>query len=583
MPLQPHRGPALAALAASLLLLATTFACSDTPTQPRLLSPTVPTAQAPNAVTINPASFTVTLGTEGSTTGRFPATGGSIPNGPYYERRTLVELSLGSDMVTATRYDDPTRSESWGPNGVLRTGSTTCKSGVLISWNSSAGEMNGPGDACKQAGAPRRLVFYGDKQASLTRDSYDMGTCGSPAQPCYKYSGQHTVTLTPVKATLSLTASPGTGIIGDSVTFTLLVTPDTVDGKSVPFSITAQRWVPDAGTGTTTACGFRQLATRGTCVKRIMESGRMEVDAFVNGTPVTVSEHVTVTTPKLALSCTPKLVLRGGNIVCTAATVPVDPAFRVTGWRFDASGPTLPPVVRSDANTTSTTWSGIVGAGGTVTVSAIVNERDTSATASFEIEPRPWPASPMQLPGIPTDGGSGPLSLTPINGEMEFGRHSLVGPSTFIEALGTGPNAGYRWLAEQPQWPRSIAYINAALDGQGDWAAMQTGTYNGSSVSPSGLPYCTSSAFAPLRTEAQRHEGLTGASNSHHGIWQAALSTGALDSTIERIVAAGPVAEQASDSIAAWANRINVNEHVPFDVAEYQLITTWSGNCAFVY
>ncbi|HET7456428.1 MAG TPA: hypothetical protein VFJ74_02170, partial [Gemmatimonadaceae bacterium] len=96
----------------------------------------------------------------------------------------------------------------------------------------------------------------------------------NPGSKCWDYARATpvtTVTVTPVSTTLSVTADRATVLAGDTVTFTLAVTPGNVEGFAIPFTVTSNQWVTDAG-ARTNACG---IAGAGTCRKVITESGRL--------------------------------------------------------------------------------------------------------------------------------------------------------------------------------------------------------------------------------------------------------------------------------------------------------------------
>ena len=115
--------------------------------------------------------------------------------------------------------------------------------------------------------------------------------CGPNGQPpCWTYTGSHSVTVTPVPASLRVKASRYvTTPAAPSVTFTAQVSPTQVGGRSVPFSVQSWTWVPDTGSGSGPACGTANI-----CTFSPSSSGTMRVDAIVNGAAQNKSVHIRV-------------------------------------------------------------------------------------------------------------------------------------------------------------------------------------------------------------------------------------------------------------------------------------------------
>lgn len=111
---------------------------------------------------------------------------------------------------------------------------------------------------------------------------------GAGKPPCYTYTGSFSVTVTPVAAELTFSASryvvyPGKA----SVTFTAGRTPASFGRFSVPFTIQSWTWTPDGGSATTPC-----LASTNPCTYAPASSGTMQVTALVNGVTETKSVHV---------------------------------------------------------------------------------------------------------------------------------------------------------------------------------------------------------------------------------------------------------------------------------------------------
>lgn len=97
----------------------------------------------------------------------------------------------------------------------------------------------------------------------------------------------------------------------------------------------------------------------------------------------------------------------------------------------------------------------------------------------------------------------------------------------------------------------------------------------------------TKDAFALLKPEVERHEGLTGASNSHYGIWQDSLRTSHVPEKWEALVGVSASAVKQrldhaykdftkSPSMTAAQHALDVQD-------DMGAIRRWSGNCEFIY
>lgn len=138
---------------------------------------------------------------------------------------------------------------------------------------------------CLATASPQLGIFRGTVTYTRFPADHDCFQGYDPSA-CWTYTSDASVTVTPVQATMTLSASPSIINPGDTVTFTLSLSPTQQGGFSVPFTVTANRWVPDSGADSTARCHF---TGPGTCRAAIAKSGRVEVDAIVNGKTLTVS------------------------------------------------------------------------------------------------------------------------------------------------------------------------------------------------------------------------------------------------------------------------------------------------------
>ncbi|MDQ6830946.1 MAG: hypothetical protein M3081_18940 [Gemmatimonadota bacterium] len=282
-------------------------------------------------------------------------------------------------------------------------------------------------------------------------------------------------------------------------------------------------------------------------------------------------------------------VERGGVLSCVVA----DPSFGPFQWSFSPSVGTVPAVTRPD--TPDKTWTGPMAASGTITVAGWSQVGDVglkpreTATATIAVTARAWASQPLQFPSLPSNGGQGKLSPMALwNGTdwvMTYGLFEFVVPKSISGGtINGGPNDGYVFVLQNFQIPQPVVYINSALSAGSAFASNQTGSFNGNTVDPATkLPYCTTAALPLLRAQTERHEGLTGAANSHYGIWAANMKSATMSADIEKLVfpTGTAVVTAAFGVFNAWVATVKPQQ-AAFDAAEYPLIPVWSGGCQLV-
>ena len=94
-------------------------------------------------------------------------------------------------------------------------------------------------------------------------------------------------------------------------------------------------------------------------------------------------------------------------------------------------------------------------------------------------------------------------------------------------------------------------------------------------------------AFAPLRRETERHEGIGGAQNSHYGIAARELARTTVLRDIEQVVLQGATTQKVGvKAYAAWDRWKDSVLAVPqkaFDDDERPQVPKWLGDCEFDY
>jgi hypothetical protein len=297
------------------------------------------------------------------------------------------------------------------------------------------------------------------------------------------------------------------------------------------------------------------------------------------------------------VSCTPATPVRGEQVDCSTT------GFAVVGtWTFTPTNPAL-PIVTDVSNSAGAHWVGGLVADGKVTLDGWIKASDypdptkkqPAGQVGVAVTARPWSRSLLQLPGIPTFGGAGTLQPAPEQDStgwtMTWGLYQPGGLDLSTKSVSTpngGPNKGYKTLVDLPKLKRTTVFLNPALDGVGAWAARQTGRYRGLTIHPQlHIPFCTMAAFATLKPEAARHEGLTGAPDSHYGIWQTEFAQSQLPARWEALVATSDaeLVGAVRDSYDTFIN--SPAEQVPQKALDTRddisAIRRWSGNCEFIY
>lgn len=257
---------------------------------------------------------------------------------------------------------------------------------------------------------------------------------------------------------------------------------------------------------------------------------------------VVLSVKVEAVTTKL--ECLPASVQRGDNVRCTL-TAPE--AYRVlargtrgTGFNISEAPGT------SHAAGETYVWEGPAVADSRVTVTIESAGKSQPYSASFKITSRPWPvpgfSQVIKVTGLTPPMQRYPTSTTPIGGARPE-HDPNVWPSLPLTRPTQGPNTGLGFLTSPlPNFPWKV-YMHPGLyptppglqPGQpgyqpwNQWHDDQNGQGSGT---------CTAAVFAALVSEVERHEGVTGAPNSHYGVALKAYADLKLQERIERLYTA---------------------------------------------
>jgi hypothetical protein len=390
---------------------------------------------------------------------------------------------------------------------------------------------------------------------------------GANPIPAFFLDGSYTVTTEAIPNPLSLTeGAPGTGgtrqySLATMYGLQFMNPTDPYYFAYYPTPFVSWRFIPGSNVSDTPSgeagVNVSACANMVTCSYTPAGPGRMEASAYVEGREVKVrsvpapidpcagtaasgvSLDCAETPPSLTVTCTPTPVERGGTVRCTGI---VAPAAQMTVIRLTARGAGFsntetPNTVVAAGD--SAVWSGTAVAASQVRFVAQVAQPGGTTTiqgnGTFAVSARTW--APYQLTTAPpsTTTLQPGMQPYPSNGVLgSFSPHGLNPYVAPIDSVASGPNAGLMYYTERPPYISSGASVamHPALYPPATHPATQQ-WYNDQNGSPSGT--CTQAEVPLLRAEAERHEGLTQAANSHYGVANQAFLTHRPDRTLEAL------------------------------------------------
>jgi hypothetical protein len=347
-----------ALLGPALALVWFVSACTDTelPVQPKTIGPARFGIVPPNLVA---AAFPIGSYLSPSNTMGLPT----------YSDSTIVEVRL-TGSIRVTSAPNTNVQPYTGPldgSGIFVYGAWyACYANVSFSWPAS--QRSGPSPCYGPPDSTRISSVWADTilasgQGTVTRGQgvpQWTGDCNNTQ--CHTYSGgPQYVSVTPLIATLGLTAYPDSIMAGSKVVFYPGVTPLSMKNITVPLKILSWQWAADGGgSGQTVACA----QPVNPCIVSVMEAGTMQLTALVNGAELSHSASVLIR--PLAAPCPAPVLRNHPNITDDYYTVnpPIhnDPH---TGRDFaeDQGTPFYAPrsgIVREVVNRSSTGWRVIV-------------------------------------------------------------------------------------------------------------------------------------------------------------------------------------------------------------------------------
>ncbi|MDP3909387.1 MAG: hypothetical protein Q8Q14_03265 [Gemmatimonadales bacterium] len=323
--------------------------------------------------------------------------------------------------------------------------------------------------------------------------------------------------------------------------------------------------------GSVTACDDIE-----SCAVPIPRGGTVVLAATVDGVALSASQHVdagSTTAARLRLECT-ESVTRGQVATCAASVDPPATPFPITAWSFTPSSGSIGEIVRP-GDVASTTWSGMMAAGGTLQVSATIAGATQNASATIQVEPRS-PAA-LAVAFVISRNDPGELPARPTS-EHDFGQTGFllqVNANT-IEYITDGPNTGLSFFNAVPVTVEITVSVNTvALAVGSDFWQLQDPFARPPTI---GIGACNRSDVTRIIPLVEAHEGTARNSpNSHVKEYMDAFEPEAR-AFFEPIVAAelaGPL-----DDLTRISNRATA---VSKQRVDNSLANPFRLNCRFKY
>jgi hypothetical protein len=206
------------------------------------------------------------------------------------------------------------------------------------------------------------------------------------------------------KLPAEVTFTPGDVIVapGDTIDYSISISPTEYDGVPMPFKITDYwRFQPDSGALQTVCLPYAS------CKFVATKSGRMLVSLHAQGDSIRYEGKVTVESPvelELSMTCTPSPVVRTDNVSCNATWTPntVTPGEILFEWTFKSDSVRVfpaanaqafdPPPQVDSAGQGMSSWSGPAVLGGQVSVRATRQGQVKTDSATIAVSARTAPA-----------------------------------------------------------------------------------------------------------------------------------------------------------------------------------------------
>jgi hypothetical protein len=211
-----------------------------------------------------------------------------------------------------------------------------------------------------------------------------------------------------------------------------------------------------------------------------------------------------------SLSCSPSSLVRGSSVTCTASGAS---GSTFSNWKFSDGTNTV------NGSGTSSTWSGIMVASGTVSVTVTSNGQGTTVSAQVTVNPRSWHTLAAGAASVP-NGTFYSLPVPPQNSGTDSGlgkfneqTSNSAGPNSTV--INGGPNNGYAYFASQISISVLFQYeINPDLQS----STSQFSTHQWGA--------CGFISWSNLLTQTNRHE-YNSSTQSHYAFYTNSINSGA--------------------------------------------------------
>lgn len=335
-------------------MLVTVLACNETPTATPTTEPTrhrsLVGARLPSASVSYESMGTYTLGVTSEFNPTISVAGPTTPG----NKKILVRITATGTLTTARSIywsNDAAKLIPWpgsyGPSGFANVSS--CYANLLVGssgyyggeiWYAPSCTGGSAGDTLVQGYAILAGASTVNRASGMLTGSTDCYNSATGYGPCNTYTDNgQAVTIEKVIPTFTVSATPTTNLNpGDTVTVTATVSPDTLGGKEIPWTVDSVVWVPAYGSQSS-PCGWNNFVPTNTgnprvCRKPFTRSGTLTVWATVNGDKVSGAVSISVKKPKLILTATPSVIQSGAAVTFEASIQPGGVSWSIQSWSW---------------------------------------------------------------------------------------------------------------------------------------------------------------------------------------------------------------------------------------------------------
>lgn len=244
-------------------------------------------------------------------------------SGPTLPNSRLLYRVTASGTVTAAR--SPFRNN--GPTG------PSCYAAVYVGSTPSYGGETWYAPPCTGSpplSASGHVYMAGpttvNRGPSSGASQWDCYTPSLGYGGCFLWTDDgQSIEIERVVATLSVSAAPSSVNFNELVNITAGISPGTLDGKDVPWTIDSTRWAPASGSQAS-PCWWSDCTPSNTpertCRKKFTRSGAFTIFATVNGARQSQSVAIEFTPPRLTVTAMPSTLPSPGAVTFAATITP---------------------------------------------------------------------------------------------------------------------------------------------------------------------------------------------------------------------------------------------------------------------